>query len=48
MLYFIYTIILIYITVVMFIEFFKERDWKKQVAVAIVLIIFVLRIFQIK
>lgn len=48
MLYIIYTIILIYITVILGIEFYRERKWKMQVAIAFVLLIFLLRILQIK
>lgn len=48
MLYFIYTIILIYVTVILGIEFIKEKKWKTQIAIAVVLLIFVLRILQIK
>jgi len=46
--YIIYTIILIFVTVILVIEFFKERDWRKLIAVAMVLLVFFLRIFQIK
>ncbi len=48
MLYIIYTIILIYVTVILGIEFFHERKWKMQIAIAFVLLIFILRIIQIK
>lgn len=48
MLYIIYTVILIYIAAILSIEFVKEKDWKMQIALAFVLLIFVLRIFQIK
>ena len=47
-LYIIYTVILLYITIVLFIDFFRERNWKKQLSIAIVLLIFVLRLMQIK
>jgi len=46
--YYIYTIILIYITWVIVIEFFKETKWKNQLAIAMVLLVFVLRLLQIK
>jgi hypothetical protein len=48
MMYYIYTIILAYITVVIAIEFFKESKWKNQLAIAMVLLIFILRLLQIK
>ncbi len=48
MLYIIYTIILIYVTVILGIEFFQERKWKMQIAIAFVLLIFILRILQVK
>jgi hypothetical protein len=48
MLYVIYTIILIYVTVILGIEFYRERKWKMQIAIAFVLLIFLLRILQIK
>lgn len=48
MLYYIYTLILAFLTVVLGIEFFKEKNWKMKVAIILVLLIFVLRILQIK
>ncbi len=48
MLYIIYTIILLYVTVILGIEFYNEKKWKMQIAIAFVLLIFVLRILQIK
>jgi hypothetical protein len=48
MMYYIYTIILVYITWVIVIEFFKETKWKNQLAIAMVLLVFVLRLLQIK
>lgn len=48
MLYFIYTLILAYIAVVLGLEFIHEKRWKMQIAIAFVLLIFMLRIFQIK
>lgn len=47
-LYIIYTLILIYVTVILFIEFFSEKKWKIKLAIACALLIFVLRILQIK
>lgn len=46
--YIIYTLILLFITVILFIQFFKEKNWKNLIAMAMVLLVFVLRIFQIK
>jgi hypothetical protein len=46
--YYIYTLILLYITGITAIEFFKESKWKNQVAMAMVLLVFVLRLLQIK
>jgi len=48
MLYIIYTVILVYVTIILIIEFIKERKWKMQMAIAFVLLIFILRILQIK
>ncbi|MEN8155893.1 MAG: hypothetical protein ABFS10_03005 [Bacteroidota bacterium] len=46
--YIIYSLILLFITVILVMEFFKERDWRKLVAVSMVLLVFVLRLLQIK
>lgn len=48
MLHVIYTLILIYITIILGIEFFGEKKWKMQIAIAAVLLIFILRILHIK
>lgn len=48
MLYWIYILIISFLAIVLFIEFFKEEKWINQVALAMVLITFVLRILQIK
>jgi hypothetical protein len=48
MLYYIYTAILAYLAVVITIEFLNEKKWKNQVAMAMVLLVFILRILQIK
>lgn len=48
MLYYIYTAILMYITAIIGIEFIKEKRWKMQLAMAMVLLVFMLRILQIK
>jgi hypothetical protein len=48
MLYYIYTLILAYVTFVVVIEFLKEKKWRNQLAMAMVLLIFILRILQIK
>lgn len=48
MLYWIYTIILAFLTGLLFMDFFREEKWQKQIALAMVLMIFVLRILQVK
>ncbi len=48
MLYWIYIAIVILITFIVFVEMFSEKDWKKQISLAMLLIPFLLRIFQIK
>ena len=48
MMYFIYTLILIYITGITVVEFFKESKWKNQLAIAMLLLVFILRLLQIK
>lgn len=48
MLYYIYTLILAYVTFVIIIEFLKEKKWRNQLAMAMVLLIFIFRILQIK
>lgn len=48
MLYWIYIVIISFLAFVLLTEFFKEKKWINQVALAMVLITFVLRILQIK
>lgn len=48
MLHVIYTLILVYITFILGIEFIKEKKWKMQVAIAFVLLVFILRILHVK
>jgi len=48
MMYLIYTIILAYVTFIVVLEFIKERKWKNKVALAMVLMVFILRLAQIK
>lgn len=48
MMYIIYTIILAYITFIVAIEFLKDKKWKNKVAMAMVLMVFILRLVQIK
>lgn len=48
MLYYIYTFILAYVTFVIFLEFLKEKKWRNQIAMAMVLIVFILRLLHIK
>lgn len=46
--YLIYTIILAYITFIVLIEFLSDKKWKNKVAMAMVLMIFILRLAQLK
>ncbi len=48
MLYYVYTIILAYVTFVIILEFMKEKRWRNQLAMAMVLLVFILRLFHIK
>lgn len=48
MMYIIYTIILAYITFIVTIEFINDKKWKSKVAMAMVLMVFILRLLQIK
>ena len=48
MLYYIYTVILAYVTFVVILEFLKEKKWRNQMAMAMVLIVFILRLLHIK
>ncbi len=48
MMYIIYTLILAYITFIVVIEFIKDKKWKSKVAMAMVLMVFILRLVQIK
>jgi len=48
MVYVIYTLILAYVTFVVIIEFLKEKKWRNQLAMAMVLLVFILRLLQIK
>jgi hypothetical protein len=47
-LYWIYIIITGFVFVMLSIEFWSEEDWQKQAAIAMVLIVCILRILQIK
>lgn len=47
-LYYIYTLIMAYLVFILGMEFFHEKKWKIQLAIAFVLLIFVLRILQVK
>ncbi len=47
-LYIIYTAILVYVSFILFRLFLKEKQWKNQLALILVLIVFILRILQIK
>lgn len=48
MLYAIYSLILAFVTFVISLEFLNEKKWKNQLAMAMVLLVFVLRLLQIK
>nr|MBN2278078.1 hypothetical protein [candidate division Zixibacteria bacterium] len=48
MLYWIYVLITLFLSIIIIIELFSEKQWKKQIALAMVLLPFVLRILQIK
>ena len=48
MLFWTYVAIAAYLAVVVFFEMFSERSWKKQIAYAMILIPFILRVLQIK
>lgn len=46
--YIIYSIILLFVTVILVLEFLKERDWRKLIAISMVLMVFIIRLLQIK
>jgi len=48
MLYWVYIVMTGYLSAIVLWELFAEKGWKKQVALAMVLLIFVLRVLQIK
>lgn len=48
MLYWIYTVIIIFIFGILAKDFFKEKKWQNQVSIAMVLVVLILRILQIK
>ena len=48
MLFTIYILILVLLSVIIIKELFEEKDWRKQIALVMVLIPFILRILQIK
>jgi hypothetical protein len=48
MLYFVYSLILAFVTYVVTLEFLNEKRWKIQLAMAMVLLVFILRLLQIK
>jgi len=48
MLFWIYVMILVVLSVLLIKEMFTEKDWRKQIALVMVLIPFILRILQIK
>jgi len=48
MLYWVYTGIVALFAIVILVEFIQERSWKLQMAMAMLLMVFVLRVLQIK
>lgn len=48
MLYAIYSLILAFVTYVIMLEFIQEKKWKNKLAMAMVLLVFILRLLQIK
>ncbi len=48
MLYWIYVLITVFLTTLIVMELFTEKRWKQQIALAMLLLPFVLRILQIK
>ncbi|MBD3179790.1 MAG: hypothetical protein GF417_09410 [Candidatus Latescibacteria bacterium] len=47
-LYWIYIVITAFIFIMLMMEFWKEDDWRKQIAIAMVMVVFILRILQIR
>ena len=48
MLFWTYIVIVLYLTALVLTELFTERNWRKQVAYAMILVPFVLRVLLIK
>jgi len=48
MLFWVYMLIVVWIAVLLVMELFGERNWRRQVALSLLLIPFVLRILQLK
>lgn len=48
MLYAIYSLILAFVTYVITLEFIQGKKWKNKLAMAMVLLVFILRLLQIK
>ncbi len=48
MLFWIYWLIVLFLSGIIIKELFTEKDWRKQIALVMVLIVFVLRILLIK
>ena len=48
MLFWIYILIISFFTIIIIMELFSEKDWKKQIALMMVMIPFILRILHIK
>lgn len=48
MLYWIYIAIAAFISIMLLVEMFREKDWRGQVAIAMILMVCVLRVLRIK
>jgi len=48
MLYWIYIAIVAFVSVILLVELWREKDWRAQVALAMILIVCVLRMLRIK
>ena len=48
MLYWIYIAIAAFVSVMLLVELVREKDWRAQVALAMILIVCVLRVLRIK
>lgn len=48
MLFWIYLLLVLIIMILLLVELFSEKDWKKQLGLSLLLIPFILRMFLIK